>query len=115
MIKLIDKFSLLLKRLKDFWMDMLPMSTLSEEERQNLYLANVFQENAERQTRNVELSNPNSRATRERWNAIQVSDHEKLFPFSDNLTTLMFIVASDPSETQRKRVRDSQVPFPFGE
>ena len=29
-------------------MDMLPMSTLSEEERQNLYLANVVQENAER-------------------------------------------------------------------
>ena len=90
------------------------MSILSEE-RQNQYLANVVQENAARQTRNVELSNPNSRVARDRWNAIQVGDHEKLFSFSDNLTPLMFVVASDPSETQRKRKRDSQVPFPFGE
>ena len=33
MVKWIGKFSLLLKRLKDSWIDMLPMSTLSEEQR----------------------------------------------------------------------------------
>ena len=30
------------------------------------------------------------------------ASHEQLFPFSDNLTTLMFIVASDLSEAQRE-------------
>ena len=34
-------------------MDMLPMSALSEEQKQNQYLANVAQENAERQTKKV--------------------------------------------------------------
>ena len=63
MVKWIGKFSLLLKRLRDDWMDMLPMSATSEE----------------------------------------VTTHGRIFPFSDNLTTLMFIVASDLSEAQRER------------
>ena len=102
MVKWTGKFSLLLRRLKVSWMDMLPMSTLSEEQRQNQYLADVAKENAGRQTRSVELWDSNAQATRDRWNAIQVSNHERLFPFSDNLTTLMFIVASDLSEAQRE-------------
>ena len=32
----------------------------------------------------------------------QVTSHEKLFLFSDNLTTFMFMVASDLSEAQRE-------------
>ena len=32
----------------------------------------------------------------------------------ENLTTLMFFVANDPSEAQRERERDSQVPSPRG-
>ena len=82
-------------------MDMLPMSALSEEQRQNQYLAHVAQENAERQTRSETALDPNAPATRE-WNAAQVSNHESLLSFSDNLTTLMFIVASDLSEAQRQ-------------
>ena len=50
MVKWIGKFSWLLKRLEDSWMDMLPMSTLSEEQRHNQYLADVVRENPERQT-----------------------------------------------------------------
>ena len=91
-------------------MDMLPMSALSEEQRTNQYLADVAQENAERLTRSETAQDPNAPATRERWNAAQVRNHESLFSFSDDLTTLMFIVASDPSEAQRE---DSQVPFLF--
>ena len=34
-------------------------------------------------------------------------NHEKLFPFSDNLTTLMFIVVSDLSEAQKERLTSS--------
>ena len=41
MVKCIGKFSLLLKRLRDAWMDMLPMSAMSEERRRNQYLADV--------------------------------------------------------------------------
>ena len=105
MVKWIGNFSLILKRLKDSWMDMLPMSTLSKEQRQNQYLADVAQVNADRQTRNVELLTP--QATRDRWNATQVSNCERLLPFSDDMTTLMFIVASDLSTAQRERLTSS--------
>ena len=88
-------------------MDMLPMSTLSEEQRQNQHLADVAQENADRQTRSVELLDPSAQASRDRWNASQLRKHESLFSFSDNLTTLMFIVASDLSEAQRERFTSS--------
>ena len=81
---------------------------MSEERRQNQYLADVTQENAERQRRCAEVPDPNAPETRDKWHATQVSNHEKLFPFSDNLTTLMFIVVSDLSEAQRE---NSQVPF----
>ena len=37
MVKWIGKFSLLLKRLKDAWMDMLPMSSMNETRRQSQY------------------------------------------------------------------------------
>ena len=114
MVKWIGTFSLQLKRVKDFWMDVLPMSVLSEEQRQNQYLA-VAQENAERLTRGETALDPNTPENPERWNIAQVKNHERLLSLSDNLTTLMFIVASDPSEAQRERERDSQVPFLFGE
>ena len=41
MVKWIGEFSLLLKRLRDAWMDLLPMSAMSETRRQNQYLADV--------------------------------------------------------------------------
>ena len=105
----IGKFSLLLKRSRDAWMDMLPLPTMSEERRQNQYLADVIQDNVERQGRNVDVLDPNLPETRDHWYATQVSNHERLVPFSDNLTTLMFIVISDLSGDQGER--DSQVPF----
>ena len=37
-----------------------------------------------------------------------MSNHEGLFPYSDNLITLMFIVASDLTEAQRETYK-----FPF--
>ena len=70
MVMWIGKFSLLLKRLRDAWMDLLRASSTSE----------------------------------------QVTAHERLFPFSNNLTTLMFTVASDLSEAQRERETHK---FPF--
>ena len=45
--------------------------------------------------------------TRDHWHAIQLTNHERLFPFSDNLTTLMVIVASERSEAQRERLTSS--------
>ena len=100
MVKWIGKFSLLLKRLRDAWMDMFPLSTMSEERRQNQYLADVTPENVERQSRSAEFLDPNAPETRDKWYATQVSHHEKLFPFGDNFTTLTFMVVSDLSEAQ---------------
>ena len=40
-VKWIGKFSLLLKRLRDAWMDMLPMSTVHDARRQSQYQADV--------------------------------------------------------------------------
>ena len=109
MVNWIGKFPLLFEPVRFAWMDILPLSTMSEERRQNRYLADVTQENVERQRRNADVLDPNAPRTRDNWHATQVSNDERLFPFSDNLTTLMFIVVSDVSEGQRKR--DSQVPF----
>ena len=39
--------------------------------------------------------------------AAQVAAHERLLPFSDNLTTLMCIVGSDLCEPQRERLTSS--------
>ena len=100
MVSWIGKFSLLLKRLRDGWMDMLPLSAMSEEQRQSQYLADVIQESEDR-------LDPGAPDTRDGWNVTQVSIHEQLSPFNDNLTTLMFIVASDLSESQRERLTSS--------
>ena len=55
----------------------------------------------------MDTLDPDAQETRDRWNATQVTTHERSFPFSDNLTTLMFIVASDLSEAQRERLTSS--------
>ena len=107
MVNCIGKFSLLLKRLRDAWMDMLPISTMSEERRRNQYLADVNRENEDRQRRNEEMLDPDAPETREGWDATQVTAHERLFPFSDNLTTLLSPVASDLSEDKRERLTSS--------
>ena len=81
-------------------MDNLPMSPMTEVQRQSLYLADVAEENAEILTRSETALDPNTQANRERWNSAQVNNHESLFPFSDNLAISMFIVASDLTEAQ---------------
>ena len=81
---------------------MLPVSVMSKEQRENQYLVDVARENIERQRRNEDALDPNDQANRDHWLATQVANHERSFPFSDNLTTLMFIVASDLSEAHRE-------------
>ena len=68
----------------------------------------MTQENGERQRRNADVLDPTAPETRENWYATQVNNHERLFPFSDNLTTLMFIVVRALSEAQRETYK-----FPF--
>ena len=115
MVKWVGNFSLVLRRLRDAWMDVLPLSTMSEERKQNQYLADVTQLNEERQKKKCYRSgfwlarDPNSQETRGHWHATKVSNHERLFQFSDNLTTLMLIVASDLSEAQRERLTRSLI------
>ena len=88
-------------------MDMLPVSAMSQERRESQYLADVTQEYAEGQGRNDEVWTRNGHAIRDNCYATQVTIHERQFPFNDNLTTLMFIVASDLSEAQRERLTSS--------
>ena len=43
MVDWIGKFSLLLKRLKDAWMDMSPLSAMSQEQRESQKMADMTQ------------------------------------------------------------------------
>ena len=70
--------------------------------RTNQYYADVAWE-----MKKDEAENPDLPDTREEWNATQVAFHEKLFPFSENLTTSMFIAAGELSEAQRERLASS--------
>ena len=63
MVKWIGRFPLLLKRLRDAWMDILPVSAMSQERRETQYLADVTQLNEERQRRNVTALDPNFQET----------------------------------------------------
>ena len=96
MVNWIEKISLLLKRLKDSWMDMLPTTDryhlhTRETRRQNQFHADMARGSKEKRSRSQELLSPDLLETSEEWNATQVAADERLFPFSDNLTTLMFI------------------------
>ena len=88
-------------------MDMLPVSTMSQERRENQYLADVTQLSEERQRGNAAALDPNSQETRGHWYEMEVTNHKRFFPFNDNLTTLMFTVVSDLSEAQRERLTSS--------
>ena len=102
MVKWIGKFSLLLKRRRDAWMDMLPVSAMNQERRETQYLADVSQLNEERQKKCY--CSGSEFARDQRPVARHTSDQpRKLFTFSDNLTTL-FIVANDLSESLRERL-----------
>ena len=48
MVWWIGKFSLLLRRLRDAWMDMLPVTVMSQEQRETQYRADVDQLNEDR-------------------------------------------------------------------
>ena len=65
MAKWIGKFALLLKRCKDAWMDLLPLSIMSAERRRNQYLAEVTQENGGRLRRNANVLDPDEQKTRD--------------------------------------------------
>ena len=101
MVKWIGKFALLLKRLRDAWVDMLPVSVMSQEQRETQYRTDVTQLNEERQGINATALDPNSQETRDQWYATQVARHERSFSFSDNVTTLMFIVACEKGSPER--------------
>ena len=86
---------------------MLPLSAMSQERRYSQKMTNMTSKNAERQSRNEALLDPAQQGTRDTWYTTHVTTHERLFPFNDNLTTVMFIVAGDPREAQRERLTSS--------
>ena len=62
---------------------------------------------SERQGRSEAALDPNQPRTRDNWYATHLAAHERLFPFGDNLATLMFLVGSDVNEAQRERLTSS--------
>ena len=74
-------------------MDMLPVPAMTPEQREDQYLVDVTRENTERRNRTEAPLDPSQQGTRDNRYATYVAKHERLFTFSDNLTTLMFTVA----------------------
>ena len=74
---------------------------MTEQQREIQYQANMTQLKNERLNRNE------TAGTRDNWYATHVATHGSLFPFIDNVTTLMFIAASDVNEAQRERFTSS--------
>ena len=109
MVDWIGNFHLLSKRAKDSWMDMLPLSSMTEQ-RQAQYQADMARLNAERQGRQQPALDLNVQETRDNWYATRVATHGSLCPFSDNVATLMFIVGSDLNEPTRKTYKLSFSP-----
>ena len=66
MVKWIGNFTLLVKRLRDAWMDILPVSAMRREGRETWYRNDVAQLNEERQRINATALDPNSQETRQR-------------------------------------------------
>ena len=64
MVNWIGKFDFLLKRAKDSWMDMLPLSSMTEQQRQTKYQADMARLNAERQSRSEAVLDLNQPATK---------------------------------------------------
>ena len=86
---------------------MLPLSAMSEEQRQNQYLADVAQETAEK-TKKKCGSFGSERTSDSRQVVLRTSEQpRKVLSISGNLTTLMFIVVSDLSEAWRERLTSS--------
>ena len=106
MVEWIGRSTLLLKRLKNAWMDRLPLSAMSHEQGDTQYRADVSRENDERQRRGEEAL-IYSEATKDQRHGTEITNHERSFPLTDNLTTLMFIVASDLSNIQRERLANT--------
>ena len=53
MVDWIGKFSLLLKRLNDSWMDLLPFSAMNQQQRESQYQADVTHLSGERRNRKL--------------------------------------------------------------
>ena len=107
MVDWIRKFDLLLKRARDSWMDMLPLSSMTEQQRQAQCLADMTRLNAERRGRSEAALDPDLPANRDNCCATHLAAHDRPFPFSGNLATWMFNVGSDLNETQRERLASS--------
>ena len=88
-------------------MDMLPLSSMTKQQRQAQYQADMTRVNAEIHGRSEAALDPNQPRTRDNWYATHLAAHERLFPFGDNLATWMFLVGSDVNEAQRERLTSS--------
>ena len=80
---------------------------MTEQQKESQYQADMTQLNNERRSRSEAALDPSQQRTIDNWYATHVATHGSLFPFNDNLTTVMFIVAGDPDEAQSERLTSS--------
>ena len=74
-------------------MDLLPLSAMTELQRDSQYQADMTQIN-ERRSRTGAHMDPNQQTTMDNWYPTHLPTLERLFPFSNNLTMLIFVIAS---------------------
>ena len=72
-----------------------------------LYVAEVGAQNAQRLAQNLQPLDPNDDVVLNDYRERQRNRHRNTFPLIDNLFTLIFIVLSDLTETQRERLQST--------
>ena len=88
MVKWIGKFTLLLKRLRDAWMDMMPMPAMGETRRQNQYLADLNQDNEDRHRRHGDILDTDAVEIRDRWNCHTGEHPRTIVPIQQNFDNI---------------------------
>lgn len=102
-VRWIGKFTVTRKRGADAWMDLLPDAALTDP----MYIQCFQFVNQQRAQQDLEPFEPNAEAPFNEWRDTRRRTHEGQFPLGDNLFTLIFIVLSDLTETQRERLQST--------
>ena len=97
-LRWIGKLQVQRKRLQDAWMDLLIPATVADP----TFRLQLTEHHAAQMQLGEALVDPD--VALERWNRNLREQHRQLFPLSDNLYALIFIVLADLSEHQRERL-----------
>jgi hypothetical protein len=101
LIEWIVRFETTLRKLREAWMDLMPLKRPDDP----YYLADVAAHN---QTAGIQnQADPQDPAVFEAWRQRETRRHAMLFPVTDRMVTLLFIVNANLSEEQREKLVSS--------